>query len=105
MSERRDCSKCGRREPTSIFDGTCSEGGACEFLTSEERDRTRCRSTLRGERCAYERGHSGCHWGITPEGEETWSEESKALADVAAQLRTAAIAIELLTTQKGSSRS
>ena len=34
---RRACSKCGREEPTTIFDPCCPEGGVyCEFVQWEE---------------------------------------------------------------------
>jgi hypothetical protein len=93
---RRKCFNCEREEPTYIFDGTCPEGGRCEFLTEEETAARKCRAKFKGDRCAYDQGHDGPHWTISAEGEVSWTEESQALHQLSKQMKELGQVVEML---------
>lgn len=84
--------------PHDVF--ACPEGGEHDWKTEEEFEATRCKSTRAGDRCAYALHHDGAHWTIHEDGEETWTEESVALFDIAEQLRRLVVAVTELAERK-----
>jgi hypothetical protein len=78
------------------------EGSACPitYPGAGGQKEPACMSSFEGVRCAYGLHPGTCpHWAITPSGEVTWTEQSLALREVAAQLKRLADGVEALAEQ------